>query len=191
MMSAKDDITARFDWIGKSKEELKKEQQEKGPEEKEPMPTFLDFVWRNYYYEVVKIDIGEGYKIMRENIRSSWKDLDGQTALGVVKVPLPCGMMLEQVENENGRIPGVIQVAEIYPGGNADKAGIKVGDAFRACNAIVSKKVSDATAFIEADTKKTRAFLIADGQDVEKVIGAIQSNTEEGYVTMIFERKRS
>ena len=139
MMSAKDDITARFDWIGKSKEELKKEQQEKGPEEKEPMPTFLDFVWRNYYYEVVKIDIGEGYKIMRENIRSSWKDLDGQTALGVVKVPLPCGMMLEQVENENGRIPGVIQVAEIYPGGNADKAGIKVGDAFRACNAIVSK----------------------------------------------------
>ena len=30
------------------------------------MPMNLEFVFRDYFYEVVKIDIGEGYKIMRE-----------------------------------------------------------------------------------------------------------------------------
>ena len=136
------------------------------------MPTKVDFVWRDYYYEVVKIDIGEGIKIMRENIRSSWKDLGGQTALAVVNVPLPCGMVIANLENEEGRLAGagILEVIEVIEGGNADKAGIKVGDAFRGCNAIVPKKVQDATAFIEADTRKDKALLIADGQDVDKVI---------------------
>lgn len=107
------------------------------------MPTKVDFVWRDYYYEVVKIDIGEGIKIMRENIRSSWKDLGGKTALAVVKVPLPCGMVIGNLENEEGRLvgAGILEVIEVIEGGNADKAGIKVGDAFRGCNAVVPKKV--------------------------------------------------
>ena len=159
------DPTARFDWIGKSKKEQEELYDLKKPEEKDPMPTTVDFVWRDYYYEVVKIDIGEGYKIMRENVRSSWKDQGGKTALTVVKVPLPCGMVISNLENEEGRLAGagILEVVEVIEGGNAEKAGIKVGDAFRGCNAIVAKKVNDATAFIEADTTRQRALLIADG----------------------------
>lgn len=138
MMSAgQDDLSSQFEWMGKNKEKGKKEEEPapQEPPEKDPMPTTLDFVFRNYYYEVIKIDIGEGYKIMRENVKSSWKD--SQSALAVVKVPLPCGMVLSKLDDETGRISGVIEVTELVEGGNAEKAGIKVGDAFRACNAVV------------------------------------------------------
>ena len=86
------------------------------------MPLEANFEFRNYFYEVVKIDIGEGYKIMRENVRSSWKDME--SSLTVVKVPLPCGMVLGDVKDTEGRIPGVIEVIEVVEGGNAQKAGI-------------------------------------------------------------------
>jgi C-terminal processing protease CtpA/Prc len=152
-----DDVTSRFDWVGKSKEE-QAANQPTAPDAKEAMPTTINFVFRDYYYEVVNIDIGEGYKIMREKIRSSWKDMKFKTALAVVNVPLPCGMVLATVENDESRISGVVEVIELIEGGNAEKAGIKVGDAFRGCNATVNKKVEDATAFIEADTRRTRAL---------------------------------
>ena len=67
-------------------------------------------------------------------------------------------MVLATVENDESRISGVVEVIELIEGGNAEKAGIKVGDAFRGCNATVNKKVEDATAFIEADTRRTRAL---------------------------------
>jgi len=57
------------------------------------MPTKLEFVQRKYYYEIVDIDIGEGYKMMRENFRPSWKDESG--SLSVVKCDLPLGMVIE------------------------------------------------------------------------------------------------
>ena len=132
----KNDITARFDWMGKTKEEREEESYEmKQPDAKPEMPSELKFVFRDYFYEVVKIDIGEGYKIMRENIKPSWRD--AQCALSVVKVPLPCGMVLANVEKEEGRgVKGVIEVIDLIEGGNAEKAGIKVGDAIRGCNAV-------------------------------------------------------
>ena len=51
-------------------------------------------------------------------------------------------MVIANVENEEGRgVKGIIEVIELVEGGNAEKAGIKVGDAMRGCNAIVAKKV--------------------------------------------------
>ena len=66
------------------------------------MPTKLEFENRKYYYERVDIDIGEGFKMMTESFRPSWKDESG--VLAVVKCDLPLGMVIEQVENTEGRI---------------------------------------------------------------------------------------
>jgi len=64
----------------------------------------------------------------------------------------------------------------VFEDSNAAKAGIKVGDVVRACNAIVKKPVIDATAFIEADTTKTRALFVADGRTFDQLINSISSN---------------
>ena len=56
---------------------------------------------------------------------------------------------------------------------------------------MVAKKVRDATAFIEADTRRTRALFMADKMGFEKAIGAMQTNKEDGYVTMVLERRKS
>ena len=158
-----------------------------GPKAKPLMPMKLEFENRKYYSEIVEIDIGEGYKMMRESFRPSWKDESG--VLSVVKCDLPLGMVIEGIpENTENRLKGTFGVVEVTEGSNAHKAGIKVSDCLRACNATVAKKVVDATAFIEADTRRTRALFTVDGQTFDRVIDAIQSNTEEGSVTMVFER---
>ena len=184
------DITSRFDWIGKSKQEQEESYDlKKMPDAKEQMPSKLVFIFRDYFYEIVNIDIGVGYKMMREQIKPSWRD--AKCALSIVKVPLPCGLVIANVQSEEGRgVRGVVEVIELVEGGNAEKAGIRVGDAMRACNAVVAKEVKDQTAFIEADTKKTRALMITDGQEVDNIINAMQSNKEEGFVSMIFERRK-
>ena len=103
------------------------------------MPTKLEFKPRKYFYGVVEIDIGEGYKMMRENFSPSWKDESG--SLAVVKCDLPLGMTIEQVENTEGRMTNrsLFEIVEVAEGSNAEKAGIKVGDTLRACNATVAR----------------------------------------------------
>ena len=69
-----------------------------------------------------------------------------------------------------------VEIVEVFEDSNAEKAGIKVGDAVRACNATPRARVVDATAFIEADTSLTKALFIADGMPFDNLIGAIKTN---------------
>merc|ERR1711988_530039 len=85
-----------------------------------------DFQKRSYFYGMVKVELGEGFKPMTEVFNPSWKD--DQCSLCVVEVPLPMGMDIEESATMKGRI----EVAEIVEGSNAEKAGIRVGDVLRA-----------------------------------------------------------
>ena len=142
--------------------------------EKPETPTTAEFVFRNYYYNVVNVDIGEGFKMMRETFNSSW--VDEESALTVMKCPMPLGMVIDEVKDLEGRKKGIFEIVEVFEDSNAEKAGIKVGDAVRACNATPRARVVDATAFIEADTSLTKALFIADGMPFDNLIGAIKTN---------------
>lgn len=107
--------------------------------EKPPTPTTAEFAFRPIFYSVVKIDIGTGFKEMREEFQSSWKD--EESALTVLKVNTPIGMVIDEVQNKEGRKEGIFEIVEVIEGSNAEAAGIKVGDAIRACNAVVRKPV--------------------------------------------------
>jgi len=63
--------------------------------EKEEMPTKAEFSFRPVFYSIIKIDIGPGFKIMRESFNSSWKD--EESALTVLKMPMPLGMVIDDV----------------------------------------------------------------------------------------------
>ena len=134
------------------------------------MPRTLTFGNRKYFYEIIDIDIGEGYKMMKETFKASWRDEN--SCLAVVKCELPLGMVIDEVKDTEGRLSGIYEISEVYEGGNAEKAGIKVGDALRACNASATRPVND-TAFVEANTKRGRALFSADGADFDNVIKAV------------------
>ena len=171
-----------------SKTEEKSEENKPPVSDKPETPTTAEFVFRNYYYNVVNVDIGEGFKMMRETFNSSW--LDEESAVTVLKCPMPLGMVIDEVKNLEGRKKGHFEIVEVFEDSNAEKAGIKVGDAIRACNATVRKRVNDATAFVEADTSKTKALFTADGNTFDALIGAIQTNKEEDYITLVIERRK-
>ena len=158
---------------------------------KPPVPSTLEFnSQRDFYYGVAEVDIGEGYKLMREEFTPSWKD--GECELAVVRVPLPMGMVIEDnPTSPDDRMPGFINVAEVTDGSNAAKAGIRPGDALRACTALRIKPVEDATAFIEANTSRARALFVADSQPFEQCMAALRSNADDGAVTMVVERRRA
>lgn len=59
------------------------------------MPRKLEFANRQYFYEVVEIDIGEGYKMMREKFSASWRD--NESTLAVVRCDMPLGMVIDEV----------------------------------------------------------------------------------------------
>ena len=46
-----------------------------------------------------------------------------------LKCEMPLGMVLDEVKNLEGRKKGHFEVTEVFEGSNAEKAGIKVGDA--------------------------------------------------------------
>ena len=50
-------------------------------------------------------------------------------------------MTIKQVENSEGRMTNrsIFEIVEVAEGSNAEKAGIKVGDTLRACNATVAR----------------------------------------------------
>jgi C-terminal processing protease CtpA/Prc len=126
--------------------------------------------------------------MMRETFNSSW--VDEESALTTLKCEMPMGMVIDEVQNLEGRKKGHFEVVEVFEDSNAEKAGIKVGDAVRACNATIQKRVNDATAFIEADTTRTKALFVADGKPFDNLIGAIQTNKSESSVTLVIERRK-
>ena len=65
-------------------------------------PTAADFQKRSYFYGMVKVELGEGFKPMTEVFNPSWKD--DQCSLCVVEVPLPMGMVIEESATMKGRI---------------------------------------------------------------------------------------
>ena len=103
---------------------------------------------------------------------------------------MPLGMVIDEVKNLDGRKKGHFEVVEVMEDSNAEKAGIKVGDAIRACNATIKRKVNDANDFIEANTKNTRALFVADGNTFDNLIGAVQTNSSESSVTLVLERRK-
>lgn len=103
--------------------------------EKPETPTKAEFVFRNYFYNVVNVDIGVGFKMMREQFDSSWTD--EESALTVLKCPMPLGMVIDEVKDLDGRKKGHFEIVEVFEDSNAQKAGIKAGDAIRACNATI------------------------------------------------------
>ena len=86
---------------------------------------------------------------------------------------MPLGMVIEEVQDTEGRLKGIYEITEVFEGSNAEKAGIQVGDAFRACNATATKRVNDASAFVEADTKRGKALFTADNVPFDNVIKAV------------------
>lgn len=199
-MKAKNDDSEEGGFFGFFKNNDKKEEKQeekkmsvsvtpsKPPPPKPETPTEADFVFRNYYYNTIDIDIGEGFKMMKDKFDSSWND--DQSALTVLKCPMPLGMVVNELKSPEGRKKGIFEILEVEEGSNAEKAGIRVGDAFRACNATVQKQVRDATAFIEADTQRTKALFVADGKPFDTLMGAIATNAGEGSITMVLERRK-
>lgn len=64
-------------------------------------PETAVFEERSYFYGMVKVDIGEGFKPMTETFAPSYSD--DECALAVVEVPLPLGMIIEESANIRGR----------------------------------------------------------------------------------------
>ena len=57
---------------------------------------------------------------------------------------MPLGMTIDDVQDMEGRKKGFFEITEVTEGSNAEKAGIKVGDTFRACTALAFKRNFDA-----------------------------------------------
>jgi hypothetical protein len=72
-------------------------------------------------------------------------------------------------------------VEEVAAGSNAEKAGVRVGDALRLCTAVLEYRGKvDVVSYYANPPKATmrRALFICDGQPFSKVMRALQSNSE-------------
>lgn len=159
-------------------------------------PSTLEFTPRQYFYGRATVELGMGWKPITEQFSPSFKD--DKCALAVVEMDMPLGMVIE----ESGTLPGRIEVIEVVPGSNSEKAGVKVGDVVRAMTA----QKSDAMAAAEGNiafnalagattsgVKVMKAIYIADGRPFDGAMEALMTNTEakggSGRVAVVFERE--
>lgn len=128
----------------------------------------------------VDIEIGEGYETMTEEFSAAFSN--GASSLACVEASLPLGMVLEESETFEGKF----EIAEVLGGGNAEKAGVQVGDIFRACSAQRGPAPSP-----KVFPKK--ALFTAEKQTFEACMGALATNSPAnggtGRIAMVFERK--
>ena len=155
----------------------------------------LNFPVKDYFYGRVDIELGEGYKTMTEDFMPSWKD--DQSSLACVEADLPLGMVIEESETLEGKF----EIAEVAEGSNAEKAGVKVGDVFRACSAQKGKPPVDngeaqggeGNNMMPSDNTPKKALFNTKGMRFEAVMTALATNAAAnggtGRVAMVFERR--
>lgn len=135
---------------------------------------------KNKFDGNVDIELGEGYKTMTENFSPSWED--GQCSLACVEASLPLGMIIEESE----KIDGKFEIVEVLEGSNAEKAGVRVGDMFRACSAQRGPPPN-------ANVAPKKALFDAEGMNFEACMNALGTNSPAnggtGRVALIFERR--
>ena len=130
----------------------------------------------------VDIEIGEGYETMTEEFSAAFGASSSSSSLACVEASLPLGMVLEESETLEGKF----EIAEVVEGGNAERAGVQVGDIFRACSAQRGPAPN-------AKVFPKKALFTAETQTFEACMGALATNSPAnggtGRVAMVFERK--
>jgi len=140
----------------------------------------------------VDIYLGPEFKPLTEVLDPSWKDDTSSVAPCVV--PLPLGMVLEESET----MPGKIEVTEVVPGSNAEKAGVRPGDLLRGVTGMGQNVQQDSEEDFGfsvglSEGKRVRAYMPTDKRDFDAVMGALKSNAVDaggaGEATLIMERR--
>ena len=127
---------------------------------------------------------------MSEVFNPSWpddRDDRAPSSLCVVELPLPMGMIIE----DSATLDGKIEVAEVKPDSNAEKAGIRPGDVLRALSA--QKLQPPAMGMAQEQVKVRKAMFVCDGNGFSSTMSALASNAEansgSGRVALVLERR--
>lgn len=107
--------------------------------------------------------------------------LNGSSRLLKLEVPVPCGLVLEEQDDEG------IAVVEIGEDSNAERAGVRVGDRLRATSAVRAQMEMPTWQLLGGGIGRPKLFRFIFGCDLkgpprrtfEDVLGAVASNRED------------
>ncbi|KAJ8608579.1 hypothetical protein CTAYLR_005958 [Chrysophaeum taylorii] len=120
--------------------------------------------------------------------------LEGESELVRIEVPVPCGLVLEESED------GSVVVAAVGDDSNAMRAGVRVGDVLRATSAVRPQMEMPTWQLLGGGVGRPRFFRFVFGADLqgppkrtfEDVLAAVASNRDDPQnrpALLVFERR--